>query len=957
MIPNATESTCVRVAVRVRPMSPGEQRQQQHMGNDYIDFVPGTEQIVLGKKHSFTFDHVFAPNADQTAVYTTSVLPLVHQFLEGYNATVFAYGQTGSGKTYSMGIGLDAQQPDEQGILQRFVDTLFSQLQGRGDSATHDIRVSFLELHNEDLVDLLVSSSQTLKKENQPMVVIREDVHGNICWSGVREEPVSRPDELYSLLEKGSIARTTAATDMNISSSRSHAIFSVRLSQTSTHPDTGITTTTTSKFHFVDLAGSERLKRTNAVGHRAKEGISINSGLLALGNVISALGDPSRRSSHIPYRDAKLTRLLQDSLGGNSQTLMLACVSPAWSNHQESLNTLQYANRARNIRNRVSLDTLVHDNGHAHLGSNNSSSNAKAVHRLKSELARARMEIKENDEFLAAVNHEMDSLKSQVECMHQTIASLVQQLAHAKANASKTSHSSHSSISKQQQILTPSSSCSSSLADTGITSSGVIPLEEHLATTEQQKALIYTLQMRLSALEKKQQQQQQPQHHPTPPPSPPTSTAVHHGASPMMRKESEKKKKRHSYRFGSKRLVHQRSISSLRRRNAYAVTPNAAPAAAPRALALTPTNPDAALFSPNWKEKMASYEYNLGNDMAYLHDIKAMMIGHPDSPDIHDAFNAMLAFSTGPMAPTTLEVSVPMHQARLGTEAQQPPQKSHGAWANLLARFDQALERHRDLVDMVIVANQKREAQLTTRRVSMMSAAPGPSMQQQQQQWQQRLQQAEQQHRRAMDDTRRQYEQQAKKQQTEHSALKRQYQQQVLAQERARTQHNATVMALRQKLDALLKEKKKMTKKSKQDADRARERERQLAKQILQLERKQIKHTQLKQRLDRDLQHQRVAAKRQKDDMIALATQLQSGAFVMTTVVHANRDILPVAHRNLLTKAIAAARTRTYLIPCKKQISTTVRMPKKKLPHAAASQCTSERTSRKKTLSQIPSIE
>ncbi|ORX62193.1 kinesin-domain-containing protein, partial [Hesseltinella vesiculosa] len=333
-------------------MSANEHQQQQ---NQCIDFIPGTNQLTLANKHSFTFDNVFAPSTDQHTLYETSILPLVHKFLEGYNATVLAYGQTGSGKTYSMGIGLDAQHPDEQGILQRFVKTLFDHLQQhKNDIDKSEIRVSFLELHNEDLVDLLVSSSQTLKKENQPMVVIREDTNGNICWSGVREETVHHPHQLYSLLERGSIARTTAATDMNISSSRSHAIFSIRLDQTKHTNDQPITLS--SKFHFVDLAGSERLKRTNAVGNRAKEGISINSGLLALGNVISALGDPTRRSSHVPYRDAKLTRLLQDSLGGNSQTLMLACVSPAWSNHKESLNTLQYANRARNIRNRVTVN-------------------------------------------------------------------------------------------------------------------------------------------------------------------------------------------------------------------------------------------------------------------------------------------------------------------------------------------------------------------------------------------------------------------------------------------------------------------------------------------------------------------------------------------------------------------------------------------------------------------------
>ena len=142
---------------------------------------------------------------------------------------------------------------------------------------------------------------------------------------------------------------------MNTQSSRSHAVFTLNISQTrmsSAEGDKEVETVC-SKFHFVDLAGSERLKRTGATGDRAKEGISINSGLLALGNVISALGDKSKKSSHVPYRDSKITRLLQDSLGGNSRTIMIACISPSDSDFMETLNTLKYANRARNIKNKV----------------------------------------------------------------------------------------------------------------------------------------------------------------------------------------------------------------------------------------------------------------------------------------------------------------------------------------------------------------------------------------------------------------------------------------------------------------------------------------------------------------------------------------------------------------------------------------------------------------------------
>jgi hypothetical protein len=164
-----------------------------------------------------------------------------------------------------MGIGLDSfVQKSNEGIVPRFIDTLFDQLaQKHGPNSTnYHISVSFLELHNEDLIDLLSPGVQTLRKENQPMVVIREDCNGAICWSGIREERVTTPHQLLCLLEKGSVARTTAATDMNISSSRSHAIFSIQLRQT---PDGQQGKIITSKFHFVDLAGSERVSAVYAL--------------------------------------------------------------------------------------------------------------------------------------------------------------------------------------------------------------------------------------------------------------------------------------------------------------------------------------------------------------------------------------------------------------------------------------------------------------------------------------------------------------------------------------------------------------------------------------------------------------------------------------------------------------------------------------------------------------------
>lgn len=196
---------------------------------------------------------------------------------------------------------------------------------------------------------------------NTVRIAIRETVSGEMYLSGVREEQVSSAEEVLRLLEKGSMSRTTGSTRMNQSSSRSHAIFSVILEHSIHLPaEPGQVPTTMNldgpevrkcKFHFVDLAGSERAKRTGAQGLRMKEGIDINKGLLVLGNVISALGEEQRRA-HVPYRDSKLTRLLQDSLGGNSKTVMLCCVSPSDVDFNETLNAVRYANRARNIQNK-----------------------------------------------------------------------------------------------------------------------------------------------------------------------------------------------------------------------------------------------------------------------------------------------------------------------------------------------------------------------------------------------------------------------------------------------------------------------------------------------------------------------------------------------------------------------------------------------------------------------------
>ncbi|KAJ7256457.1 hypothetical protein B0H12DRAFT_509620 [Mycena haematopus] len=455
---SSSATTSVQVALRIRPPTNQDsssiparfQRSVIHATSTTQVSVDNTSGPATGgpaapasaasaaaaaKKQVFSFDRVHGPPTTQHEMFTGNALPLISRFVEGFNCTILAYGQTSSGKTHTMtGVDLDADPSDPNngmGIIPRAVSTIFStakQLkEDRAGAWTYQIKSSFIEIYNEDLIDLLVDDTGGARREVQ----IREDKEGHIIWGGLREVGVKNPNEVMTLLRKGSSIRRTNETDMNAQSSRSHAIFSLTLTQrkfvgsgppprsssppptngrspsrlarpgsvyggaggtrvasptggrpatpsfaaamgrggglrpssalghtsdarNSVDEDGGEWVTIVSKFHFVDLAGSERLKRTAAAGERVKEGISINSGLLALGNVISALGDPSRAKSHmshVPYRDSKLTRLLQDSLGGNAHTLMIACVSPAEWNVGETVNTLKYANRARNIKN------------------------------------------------------------------------------------------------------------------------------------------------------------------------------------------------------------------------------------------------------------------------------------------------------------------------------------------------------------------------------------------------------------------------------------------------------------------------------------------------------------------------------------------------------------------------------------------------------------------------------
>lgn len=356
----------VKVAVNIRPLITME---LQDGCTDCVTVTPGEPQVQIGP-HVFTFDHVYGNSGPSSSfIFEQCVRPLIDALFSGYNATVLAYGQTGSGKTYTMGTDYSGEG-NCGGIIPQVMETIFRKVEASKDGTEFLIRVSFIEIFKEEVFDLLDSNhaaarldSVSVAKPSAPARVpiqIRETATGGITLAGVTEAEVKSKEEMASYLIRGSSSRATASTNMNRQSSRSHAIFTICVEQKRTSGISDKSASSdydilSSKFHLVDLAGSERAKRTGADGHRLKEGIHINKGLLALGNVISALGDEKKRKegAFVPYRDSKLTRLLQDSLGGNSKTVMIACISPADINAEETINTLKYANRARNIQNKA----------------------------------------------------------------------------------------------------------------------------------------------------------------------------------------------------------------------------------------------------------------------------------------------------------------------------------------------------------------------------------------------------------------------------------------------------------------------------------------------------------------------------------------------------------------------------------------------------------------------------
>lgn len=382
-------------------------------------------QSQQGKKQFF-FDRVFQEDAGQQDVWGY-VSDSVGSFVQGYNVSILAYGQSGSGKSYTMGTSGPQEQDDpaHMGIVPRAAKTLFEKLgtpTGRPASGlktpkrysvqtnsqpnqaerSWSLKATYVEIYNEQLRDLLIPES--VPQSDRATVAIREDTKGRILLTGLTQTDINSVEDIYNALAFGSSIRQTDATAINARSSRSHAVFSLNLVQKKS--DAGLPTprkekhmstpiegatrsenvvTIDSKLHFVDLAGSERLKNTGATGDRAKEGISINAGLASLGKVISQLSS-KQGNSHISYRDSRLTRLLQDSLGGNAITFMVACVTPAAFHMNETLNTLHYAQRARAIQLRPEIQQN-HEDG----------DKQAAIDRLRAEVSFLRDQIKHSE--------------------------------------------------------------------------------------------------------------------------------------------------------------------------------------------------------------------------------------------------------------------------------------------------------------------------------------------------------------------------------------------------------------------------------------------------------------------------------------------------------------------------------------------------------------------------------
>lgn len=331
------ENHNIKVVCRIRPLTKYESSRL------IVETFNDDGLAIHGKDYSstFTFDRVFGPSSLQHQIYDYSIKQTLESFLDGYNGTVLTYGQTGSGKSYTM-FG-PSPKGDHRGVVPRIIEDIFSHIADSSSNVQYTVGVSYMEIYMEQLRDLL----DPLEKA----FTIHEDKESGVFVKGMSQMFVSSAEEMELLLQLGSSNRQVASTQMNFESSRSHAIFQIKLSQ----KDTLLGSTKTSTLFLVDLAGSEKVTKTGAVGQNLQEAKKINSSLSVLGLVIKSLTDGT--STHVPYRDSKLTRILQESLGGNSRTTLIINCAPSEDHEIETLSTLRFGSRAKRIKNVVHINT------------------------------------------------------------------------------------------------------------------------------------------------------------------------------------------------------------------------------------------------------------------------------------------------------------------------------------------------------------------------------------------------------------------------------------------------------------------------------------------------------------------------------------------------------------------------------------------------------------------------
>ena len=374
------KSENVRVAVRCRPLNSGENGRNE---TSIVQVNSRQAAITVNRpsggssssssgdgdrdgdplpsnappSRTFTFDYTYGADSSQHAIFAQTAQPIIDSVLEGYNGTIFCYGQTGTGKTHTMEGVVDDEAL--RGIMPNSFHYIFDKVAAAHANIKFLVRASFLEIYLDDVYDLL-------NTDKRRRMEVKESKDKGVFVKDLSEYAVNSVADMVKLLKVGSKQRAVGATKMNAGSSRSHSILSITIetSETIQAPPGSLTESgeamedkvvyKVGKLHLVDLAGSERQKKTEAEGSRLDEAKSINWSLTVLGNVIKALID--KAAKHVPYRDSKLTRLLQDSLGGNTKTVMIANVGPAASNWEETMATLRYADRAKQIQNKPNVN-------------------------------------------------------------------------------------------------------------------------------------------------------------------------------------------------------------------------------------------------------------------------------------------------------------------------------------------------------------------------------------------------------------------------------------------------------------------------------------------------------------------------------------------------------------------------------------------------------------------------